>query len=209
MTDPLAPWTAFAQGLDYTSFPPGSRILDVGFGTGWLLRELRAAGYRPVGVEVDSQMVAELRAEGYDVHRAFAEALPVESSTIDGIVCRVVLPYTDERRAINEWGRVLRPGGQVRASYHGLGYYSRYASHGESLSQRAYGVRSILGTWFYAATGRRLPGWLGDTIYQSRRRLARHYREAVLRMIAESISTPFLGRPVYIYHVLQKGSDSN
>jgi SAM-dependent methyltransferase len=197
-------WKPFTRSLDYTSFPPGSRVLDVGCGNGWLLGDLRAAGCIPIGIETNAKLVAALRAQGYDVRHGVAEELPIDAATVDGVVCRVVVPYTDERRAISEWGRVLRPGGRVRASYHGMGYYMRYALLGESMQQRAYGARSLVSTWYYAMTGRRLPGWMGNTLYQTRRRLGRYYREAGLRVTEESISASFLYRPVYIYHVLER-----
>ena len=203
MTSP-DPYAAFARDLDYTSFAPGARVLDVGCGTGWLLAELRDAGYEPIGVEPDRTHIAALQATGFDARIGIAEELPIESQSVDGIVCRVVLPYTEERRAILEWRRVLRPGGIVRASYHGMGYYLRYLVRGESWSVRAYGARSLANSLVYATVGRRLPGWIGDTIFQSRRRLASHYRAAGLRLLEEKMSESFWGSTVYIYHVLER-----
>ena len=93
------------------------------------------------------------------------------------MICKVVVPYTDERRAIGEWARVLRPGARARVTYHGAGYYARYLIDGPGLMLRIYGLRSLVNTWWYAATDRRLPGFVGDTLYQSAKRLATYYRE--------------------------------
>ena len=198
-------WVGYLNDeLDYTSFPAGSLVVDVGCGEGEQLRALRAAGCVPVGVEPSPLFVDALRKAGYDVVVGKAEALPVEAASVDGIVCKVVLPYTDERRVVSEWARVLRPGGRVRACYHGMGYYLSYLLDGETLAQSFYGGRTLLNTAFYCATGRRLPGWVGDTLFQSSRRLRRYYESCGLGLEEEWLSRRFCGSPVFIYHVLVK-----
>lgn len=190
--------------LDYTSFPSGALVLDVGCGEGEQLRALRTAGCVAMGVEPSPLLANGLRKAGYEVVVGKAEALPVEGASVDGIVCKVVLPYTDERRAVSEWARVLRPGGRVRACYHGMGYYLSYLLNGETLAQRFYGGRTLLNTAFYCTTGRRLPGWVGDTLFQSRRRLLRYYESCGLELEEEWLSRRCFGSPVFIYHVLAK-----
>ena len=187
----------------FTDFPPGARVLDVGCGEGDQLHALRAAGCTAVGVEPDPNAVQALCRQGLDVHLGVAEALPVDSASFDGLLCKVVLPYCDERRAILEWSRVLKRGARVRACYHAAGYYVRYLVEGGARGRRVYATRSLMNTWAYALSGRRLPGWLGDTMYQSRRRLARWYREAGLQVESERTGKSFAGLPVFIYHVLR------
>jgi SAM-dependent methyltransferase len=187
----------------FTDFPSGARVLDVGCGDGEQLKALRAAGCIAVGVEPDPAAVDALSRQGLDVHRGVAEALPVEAASFDGLLCKVVLPYCDERRAILEWSRVLKRGARVRACYHGAGYYLRYLVEGGSRGRRVYATRSLVNTWTYAVSGRRLPSWLGDTMYQSRRRLARWYAQAGLQLESERTGKAFANRPVFIYHVLR------
>ena len=130
-------WTDFiVHGFDYCRFPLGSRVLDVGCGAGEQLASLRRAGIEAVGVEPSRELVESLVAAGFDARRGFAEQLPVEDRSFDGLICKVVLPYTDERRAIAEWSRVLRPNATVRASYHGAGYYLRYLFDGTGVAER-------------------------------------------------------------------------
>jgi ubiquinone/menaquinone biosynthesis C-methylase UbiE len=43
-------------------------------------------------------------------------ALGIRTASLDGLVSCVVLPYTDEQRAVEEWGRVLRRGGVARVA---------------------------------------------------------------------------------------------
>jgi len=197
-------WEGYTcDDFPFTDFPPGARVLDVGCGDGGQLRALRAAGCVAVGVDPDANTVNVLRGEGLDVHRGVAEALPVAPSSFDGLVCKVVLPYCDERKAILEWSRVLKPGAAVRACYHGAGYYLRYLVEGGARGRRVYAMRCLVNTWTYAVSGHRLPGWLGDTIYQSRRRLARWYAAAGLKVESERAGKAYASWPVFVYHVLR------
>jgi ubiquinone/menaquinone biosynthesis C-methylase UbiE len=198
-------WASYLNDdLDYTAFPAGALVADVGCGTGEQLRLLKEAGCHPVGLETSAASLRGLRQTGYDVLVGRAEAIPLAAESVDGVVCKVVLPYTDERRAIAEWARVLRRGGMVRACYHGMGYYLNYLVEGESLAQRFYGARTLANTVVYWIARRRLPGWLGDTLFQSPQRLRAYYRSAGLELREEWLSRPFLGAPVFIYHLLVK-----
>lgn len=198
-------WSNFIlPEFDYCRFPRGARVLDVGCGNGEQLRALKQAGLDAVGVEPSHDLVSRLVAEGFDARQGFAERLPVEDRSFDGLICKVVLPYTDERRAIAEWGRVLRPNATVWASYHGAGYYLRYLRDGSGVAERIYAVRSLANGWWYASTGRRLPGFVGDTLYQSARRLARYYRDFGLALVREWPSPTFGGKPAFIYHELRR-----
>ena len=106
---------------DHTPFDAGSRILDVGFGDGDDLRSLAARGCTAVGVDV------ALAPDSRSVHGAArlllarAEHLPFRDASFDGAVMKVVLPYTDERVAVREVARVLRPGAVWELTAHGIG----------------------------------------------------------------------------------------
>jgi SAM-dependent methyltransferase len=179
-------------------------VLDVGFGDGRQMRHLRDAACRPYGVEHNPGLAAKGRGAGLTVCRAQAEALPFADGVFDGVVCKVVIPYTDEARAIAEIARVLRPDGVARVSFHGLGYSLRYLLQGSTWKRRVYAARVIVNTIVYALTGKRLPGFVGDTLYQGRRRLLRYYRKAGLDVISEHPSATFAGAPVFIYHTLRR-----
>jgi hypothetical protein len=119
-------------------------------------------------------------------------------------LCKVVLPYTDERRAIKEIGRVLAKGGVAVIYLHGLGYSLRYLFKPDIWKRSVYAARTIFNTMIYRLSGRRLPGFLGDTIFQSDRRLRRYYRSAGLTLESVIQSRRFLGQPVFIGHVVRK-----
>jgi SAM-dependent methyltransferase len=201
---PRCEWPDYiVQDFSFAGFPRGARVLDLGFGGGDQIRELIARGCRAVGVEFNQALARAGRAGGLTVCQAAAEALPFASRAFDGVVCKVVIPYTDEARAVAEIARVLRPGGVAFVSFHGLGYSLRYLLTDGNWKRRAYGARAIANTMLYSLTGRRLPGFWGDTMYQSERRLRRYYQRTGL----ELMPTPaprFLGAPVFIYHRLRK-----
>jgi len=198
-------WSDYlVRDFNFVAFDPGARVVDVGCGDGEQLEKLRRAGLEGMGVEPSHALVEDLVARGYHAVHGAAERLPVESQSVDGLICKVVVPYTDERRAVSEWARILRPGGRVLAAYHGAGYYLRYLTTGPGVALRVYAARALVNTWWYALTDQRLPGFLGDTIYQSSKRLAEYYREFGFSLERAVPAPDFHGKPVFIYHELRR-----
>ncbi len=193
-----------AEGYDFADFPAGSHVLDVGFGGGEEMRAVLGRGCTVVGIEYDEALAIRGRATGLAVCRAAAEHLPFASGSFDGLMCKVVIPYTDEARAIAEIARVLRRGGIGRIAYHGLGYSYRYLLTEPNWKRRLYGARTIANTQVYRLTGQRLPGFWGDTIYQTPRSLRHYYGRAGLELVAEHPSPRFAGAPVFIYHTVRR-----
>lgn len=212
MTERLAPGMqstaavhALAQARLRRALPVGGRVLDVGCGDGTLLRALKADGFDVAGVEIDPALVSQCRAEGLDVRAGVAEKLPFDDASVDAIVCSVVLPYTDQRRAVREWGRVLRPGGVVNATYHGVGYGLQYLVWPPTdFKARIYGARMLVNTAVYLLSGTRLPGFIGDTICQTRGDMARSYRRSGLVCEVDETLDAAAGAPRIIYHGLRR-----
>jgi hypothetical protein len=67
-----------------------------------------------------------------------------------------------------------------------------------------YGARTVANTLVYALTGRRLPSFWGDTLYQSEWRLRRYYQRAGLELVEAPSAPGFAAAPVFIYHVLRR-----
>jgi len=187
-----------------TRYRRGATVLDVGCGNGAQLSRLLEAGYRAIGVEVDPEAARECRGNGHTVVIASAERLSFRSNSCPGILCKVVIPYTEERLAIAEIGRVLAPGGLAVLYLHGLGYSLRYLLRPDIWKRSVYAAKTILNTAVYRLVRRRLPGFLGDTVFQSERRVRRLYRSAGLTLEATIPSRRFIGQPVFIGHVVRK-----
>jgi ubiquinone/menaquinone biosynthesis C-methylase UbiE len=98
----------------------GERILDVGTGTGEVLRQLARHPGRPraTGVDQSAAMLArvpELPA-GWSVRVADARRLPFADGAFDAVTAAYllqVLPVPDVSGAVGELLRVLRPGGRL------------------------------------------------------------------------------------------------
>jgi len=94
--------------------------LDAGCGTGFLSFELASRGHRVTGVDFAPAMIALARQKAAERHLAVrfeeadAEHLPFPSASFDLAISRHVLwtlPHPEA--AIDEWKRVLRPGGRL------------------------------------------------------------------------------------------------
>ncbi len=101
--------------------PRGGRLLDVGCGTGALVRDARSAGHDAIGVEPDPEMASlASRALGQDVEVAGLPDLPHADDGFDAVVASFVLNHVDDPRAgARELARVAAPGGTVRATIWG------------------------------------------------------------------------------------------
>jgi ubiquinone/menaquinone biosynthesis C-methylase UbiE len=99
---------------------PSLAALDAGCGTGFLSLEMAGRGHRVTGVDFAPAMIAAAKRkaalQGLDIHfeQGDAEALPFPPGSFDLVISRHVLwtlPHPEA--AIDEWKRVLRPGGRL------------------------------------------------------------------------------------------------
>jgi demethylmenaquinone methyltransferase/2-methoxy-6-polyprenyl-1,4-benzoquinol methylase len=92
---------------------PHAVVLDLACGTGDLCRDMAAAGYRPVGFDLSSGMLAHARTDA-PLAQADALRLPVAGGGADGAVCGFALRnFVALPPFFAELGRSLRPGGRV------------------------------------------------------------------------------------------------
>jgi ubiquinone/menaquinone biosynthesis C-methylase UbiE len=108
--------------------PPAARVLEVGCGTGRLLMEARAEGYRVDGVDASPDMLDMLRAKlggiagpPPDLRVGEAARLPHKSDSYDFVYSIRVLNQTTSREyaldVVTEMLRVAKPGGCVLVEF--------------------------------------------------------------------------------------------
>lgn len=108
----------------------GQRILEMGYGTGHLMRTLLEQGYEAYGLDESRQMAViagrRLRramgtVPGLTLARARGDAIPFPSALFDTVVATFPAPYIAAPETLSEVLRVLRPGGRLvilLAAYH-------------------------------------------------------------------------------------------
>jgi SAM-dependent methyltransferase len=93
----------------------GRRLLDAGCGTGFNLMALGRLG-TAVGIDLAPEAIAFCRERGVRALRASLLALPFPERTFDAVTSLDVIYHAwvaDDRAALREMARVLRPGGLV------------------------------------------------------------------------------------------------
>ncbi len=112
-TRPEYPSDALELLLAELGIRRGSKVLDLGAGTGKLTRLLRPSGASVVAVEPVEAMRRHLVAAMPDVPaiEGTAEAIPLGDESVDSVLVGTAFHWFEAERALGEIARVLRPGG--------------------------------------------------------------------------------------------------
>jgi ubiquinone/menaquinone biosynthesis C-methylase UbiE len=102
----------------FKTLPQGARVLDVGCGTGEYVYRANELGFSACGVEPAEAMrkVAIEKNPNSKILDGVATALPFPDKSFDLVICIEVLRYlhrADNRQALREMHRVLRPDGMM------------------------------------------------------------------------------------------------
>ena len=117
--EPSYVWRAGQQRrLDMIVKAAGERIkglvFENGCGVGMYVEHLAPFGGTVIGLEYDFERAAEAHMNSPHIFNAAGEFVPLPTSTFDLILSHEVLEHVqDDRRAIREMMRLLKPGGRV------------------------------------------------------------------------------------------------
>lgn len=175
------------------------RVLDVGCGPGNLLVALSTdTPELLVGVDVDAIFLTAGRSRiGKLIEppsaqpallRASLPILPFADASFDLVTCFLVMPHVpDDTTALTELARVLKPGGTLAISGHGVGFPLRYLKRFKLKPLQMY-----LASLIYRCTGKK---WIRNTLQNDKKicdilkRIGmvpemRHYNKKVLGCVA-------------------------
>ena len=102
--------------LDAVGAGPGTRVIDVACGPGYLAGRAAERGALAVGVDIAEPMIrlARRRFPRAEFRQGDAQALPFPDRCFDAVVANLGLPHFGQpEQVVREFRRVLTPGGRV------------------------------------------------------------------------------------------------
>jgi SAM-dependent methyltransferase len=140
--EPSYVWRAGQQRrLEMIQKAAGDRIhgtiLENGCGVGMYVEKLSAFGGRVIGLEFDLERATEAGINSKEIVNAAGESIPLPDSTFDLILSHEVIEHVqDDRAAIREMIRILKPGGRVALFCPNRGY--PFETHGIFWNDKYY-----------------------------------------------------------------------
>ena len=92
---------------------PGSRVLDVGCGTGISARQFQAVGCKVLGVDADPRMAEVARRSGVDVEVSAFETWNAAGREFDAVVSGQAWHWVDPVAGAAKAAEALHPGGRL------------------------------------------------------------------------------------------------
>jgi ubiquinone/menaquinone biosynthesis C-methylase UbiE len=165
--------------VDAVKDRPVEAVLDVGCGAGQeLLPFLEKTGAFCVGIDSGEKLgkvtqPISAETERLVFVRSTGEKLPFAAASFDVVLCRVALPYMNNRETIAEVSRILKPNGIFLLKTHApLFYLGMMQQRLKTLSakQMAYPLICLAASFWHLLTGKQLQKgfWQGKEIFQTR-----------------------------------------
>ncbi len=165
----------FGRILERYAVGRSSHILDAGTGTGANLRMLIERGYtNACGLDFSDDAIRYCAEKGLTVRQGSLTEMPFEDCSLDFVLATDVIEHIDnDRRALQEIHRVLRPGGRVLITVPAFrslwGYNDDRAHHRRryrlpELRERVSESGLVLCEIFYFNYILFLPIWLARTL---------------------------------------------
>jgi ubiquinone/menaquinone biosynthesis C-methylase UbiE len=168
--------------FDSTEIRGGETVLDLATGTGLVAEQFRGKAKEVIGLDISTEMTGQASANVDRLIISPMESIPLDSASVDVVVCRQGLQFSDLPKAMREVARVLKPGG--RAVFCHL---NAYQAEDKDEAFRIQGLRNPSRVNFF------LPGDLerileanGLTVTETSRHLS---RESVDQWIDHGAST--------------------
>jgi ubiquinone/menaquinone biosynthesis C-methylase UbiE len=101
-----------------TKLPPGSRVVDLGCGSGVFTNVLQRRGYRCAGIDISPKLITIAQTKFPDIEFAEGdvEHLAFQEDSFDGVLLSGLVHHLpDPSRCAAEVFRILRPGGEFFA----------------------------------------------------------------------------------------------
>jgi SAM-dependent methyltransferase len=144
--------------VEFLNAQPGERILDCGCGYGFTLRVLSAlTEARLIGLDFANERIQDARtklpADKTTFVQGSAMELPFAGDSFDKAVCSEVLEHLpDDRAALNELFRIIKPGGTlvvtVPAARYPLGWDPINYALERTTGRHIGGERTFSGIWY-------------------------------------------------------------
>jgi SAM-dependent methyltransferase len=116
------------------SLPPGSRVLEMGFGNGSILRYGRNRHWEMIGTEANIELVRRANESGFCAKHA-EDLRPFPDDHFDLVIAYDVLEHIGQDQipsALSEVQRILKKGGVFLARFpNGDSPFSRFSQHGD------------------------------------------------------------------------------
>jgi len=112
---PAYPDTALDWLRECIAIGAGSKVVEVGAGTGLFTRLLLDTGATVLATDPVSEMLAHLASTlpGAATAVASADALPVADGSVDAVICATAFHWFATPQVLAEFRRILRPGGTL------------------------------------------------------------------------------------------------